>query len=369
MGKIGEYRYPEIGPEEATSIIHTVKNNIGDTVEKNDREKLANLLGHEDAESGAFKQKLAALKQYNLLEGRGTLGTTELADRAVDGESSVYKEMLNHVHLLNRAFNYFDGEPVGRPEWESYLEQHTRIGEGVDDIPAANKIRNIYLEFVRLIPEDSPGEDSEDVLDKEREFDYYVKKLDNDKTREPALDALTSKLKEKRLPDADPLDTLLEFIREAKYPDHQSDFFYLLRVICEKNDLDHLNRREEVVKLLYDRMEKYSEHHNVANNQRSLSYILDTLQVLHPEDLVSQWWDLYMDRLREGAELPNEDMRKFAKSQLADRLMRGRDEFTQEFYEEFADDAEDKLWTTMAEAEEERLREDCKWTLNTMGVF
>lgn len=371
MGQLGRFRYPEIGPFEAENIIDLIISTFGDRIDKEDREDLADLLGHEDASSGAFKQKLTALKRYGLLEGRGTLGTTELAEKLRSNGPDVYMEMLRQVRILYEGYEYFDGQPVEKPEWESFLERKTNIQEGVDDIPEASKLRSIYLEFIQKLGSESIQSSDKDFLDKEREFYYYVEKLDNPNTRELALDALMSKLRSKQLPDSEPLDVLLEFIRDNEYPNQLPEFYFLLLVICRNNDLDGLEegKRAEVIDLLYDRMMYYSNPDQISQNKESLDHILDTLEQIEPDDLVLKWIDLLITSLKEGAESNNDDLRRFAHNDLAERLTNRDNPITREFYEHHCDETEDEIWNIISESKSDKLRNDSEIVLRRMGVF
>lgn len=364
MGKIGRYTYPEIGPKEAETIVQRIRSDFGETITKEDREDLAVMIGHESADSGAFKQKLSALKKYGLLKGRGNLQTSELADRLIQNNRSTYREMLDNVELLNAAYNHFNGKPVKQPEWESYLEKYTGLKEGVEEIRGSEKLRDIYQEFVYQIP----SEEETKVLDKERDFNYYIEKLGNPNTRQLAINALRSNLRSKRLPDDEPVDVILEYIRDETYPEQLSDFYDLLRVICRQNDL--LPKKEnQVVGLLYEKLDKYTAVEHIGKYQDSREIILDILEQLRPEGIVDKWWDLLIQTLIEGNEIPNKEMRYFATRRLSERLMVNDTEIRKEFFNRRADKAEDELWNLMAKSANDNLLEDCEYLLNRMDVL
>jgi hypothetical protein len=374
MGKFGGYPYPEIGPEEATKVIEVIKEQIGDTIEQTDREKLAKALGHQSADSGAFRQKLTALKRYNLLEGRGTLQTTELADRLVNGDDSVYREMLREVHLLNEAFDYFERRPVShsyRKSWDDFVED---VLQESGEYPS--KLKEYYEEFLGLLPDEERSkarkqDGSDEYLDKEREFKYYTERLDNENTRGAAITALNRQLSSKKIPDEEPLDYILEVLREERYPESQTEFFNLLRTVCENNDLDRFeeDKRSEVIDFLYGRLQEYTDEGNYRNRENSVNEILDTLEILYPDDLIDVWWDLLTSRLIEGANESNNSLRRFAYRDLTNRLVSGRDDIVNEFFETKVDKAEDDLWETMAATDNENLRDDCQRILGKIGVL
>jgi len=374
MGKFGGYPYPEIGPEEATEIIKVIKEKIGETIEQSNREKLAKELDHQSADSGAFRQKLTALKRYNLLEGRGTLHTTELADRLINGDDSVYREMLKEIHLLNMAFDYFDGrEPSYNysKSWSGFVDEQLQVS---GEFPP--KLKNHYKEFLELLPDEErkkvrEQEKSDEYLDKEREFKYYTQRLDNENTRAAAIDALDRRLSSKKIPDEEPLDYILEVLREERYPDSQTEFLDLLRTICENNDLDRFqeDKRSEVIEFLYKRLQEYTAEENYKDRKNSVDEILDTLEILYPDDLIDVWWNLLTSRLREGANESNRDLRRFAYRELINRLVSGRDDIVNEFFETKVNEAEDDLWEIMASTDNKKLQDDCQRILRNIGVL
>ncbi len=65
MGKLGHHEYPTIGINEAISILRIIKDN-----EIQNINLLAKKLGHRTHESGRFRAKIAALKQYGLIVGK-----------------------------------------------------------------------------------------------------------------------------------------------------------------------------------------------------------------------------------------------------------------------------------------------------------
>ena len=60
--------------------------------------ELAGELGHKSEASGTFKNKLASLRDYGLIEGRGKIGLTELGRRIVDQDSTI--EEINDSLLM-----------------------------------------------------------------------------------------------------------------------------------------------------------------------------------------------------------------------------------------------------------------------------
>lgn len=384
MGKIGPHEYPDIDPEEALSITKTILDHFGDKIEQEEREKLAGILGHEGADSGAFRNKLTALKRYGLFDGRGTLEATELADLAMDEESDLYRPMLQNIDIINDAYTFFDGQPVPMSDWIDYLE-NIESGTGLDRTEAT-KLRRIYLKFVERVPIREPSKTPKETLDIEREFEYYIDKLENPNTRDAALNALKSRLSSKRLPGPGPLDKVIQLIKNEKYPDSQTDLFYLLKLISENNVLEQWNvdvgdtllepsgndinnKYQEVVEILNRKLWYYSDPNKVEINRELLNTILKIQEVLRPEDLVENWWKLLTTRIMNRAEHSGYHFKKFISDDLSARLLTGNDSISNEFYEDYSEQAEDQLWQLMSEAEDEDIINECERILEMMGVI
>lgn len=378
MGKFGEYPYPEIGPKEAAHIARIIKENIGDTIEQSEREKLAELLDHQGADSGAFRQKLTALNRYGLLKGRGTLHTTELADRLVEGDETVYYDMLDQVHLLKEAYDWSDGREIpfghsrgySRKNDPSTWRDFVRARIGIDE-EFPSKLKTHYEEFLELLPEEPRDDAEQNYLDKEREFKYYIDKLENENTRQPAIQALKSKISSKRIPDKDPLIKIIEILEEERFPHYQEDFFRILHLLCRNNDLDRFgeDQRDQVIDFLYEKLDQYTQEGTIEDREGSIGQILDTLEVIFPADLVDQLWTLLTERLQKASERENDNLRRFAVRDLAARLMTGRDDVVTEFYETKQQEAEDELWDMMATTPDSDLQDDCEYILGRMDVL
>ena len=126
MGKIGAFSYPEIPLDEAIAIATLIatrfKGRIG-------RGGLAQALGQQES-SGWFSHKLAALRDFGLIEGRGAVRLTALAQRvafpASDKEAQKTKhQALDHVALFHELAARFQGEEPDLPTLVTTLEELT----------------------------------------------------------------------------------------------------------------------------------------------------------------------------------------------------------------------------------------------------
>lgn len=103
MGKIGKYDYPELKPEDAIRAIKIIENTFNGHAKN--MASLASAWGHKTHKSGGFLQKLADLRKYRLIEGRGEVKLNDLSQRLLRPKDSrekkqAFKEMFENISLL-----------------------------------------------------------------------------------------------------------------------------------------------------------------------------------------------------------------------------------------------------------------------------
>lgn len=155
MGTISGYEYPDHTVDEAVDIVEIIADE-GIT----DKELLADRLGHENAESGAFRNKLTSLRRYGLIPKRGEITLTQLAERIVVPEPGTNEreeaigEAVENVDLLARLYDRYDYQ---EPD-ENFFYQIAQI-TGADRAEAKDKssrIERLYragLKYVRILHE------------------------------------------------------------------------------------------------------------------------------------------------------------------------------------------------------------------------
>lgn len=123
MGSIGEYKYPEHKIDKCVDIVERIHNK---GISK--QEILAEELGHESAESGAFSNKLTSLRRYGLITGRGDIVLSELAKKiAAPRPNSNEREVaignaVTNVDLLQDLYNKTDYERPDENFWYQVAE-------------------------------------------------------------------------------------------------------------------------------------------------------------------------------------------------------------------------------------------------------
>lgn len=111
MAKLGQYSYPDIRFGDAVEIANRILNKFKGTVSV---KGLAWELGMAEG-SGTLFAKVAALRDFGLVEGRGELRVSQLAQRVLHPASSeecleATAEAFQRVELLSQLYTRFEGE-------------------------------------------------------------------------------------------------------------------------------------------------------------------------------------------------------------------------------------------------------------------
>jgi anti-sigma28 factor (negative regulator of flagellin synthesis) len=121
-----------------------------------DKKMLAVFLGHKGP-SGGFNSKIAAMKTYGLISGRGFVQVTELGKRIVypDKPNEAYeavKEAVNNIPLWRQLYEKYTSKGVELPDEDFWVDLQ-EIAELVpDDAKKASKtIRNDYLDDIQYL--------------------------------------------------------------------------------------------------------------------------------------------------------------------------------------------------------------------------
>ncbi len=127
MAKLGPYSYPDIRFGDAVEIAGRILTKFKGTVSV---KGLAWEMGMAEG-SGTLFAKVAALRDFGLVEGRGELRVTPLAQRVLHPADSAEAfqaraEAFQRVELLRRLYNRFQGEVPDDPGLLIGLEEVTR---------------------------------------------------------------------------------------------------------------------------------------------------------------------------------------------------------------------------------------------------
>jgi len=122
-----------------------------------DMDTVAKLLNHKSAQSGAFRQKLADLRAYGLIEGRGGVKVSDLARRITYPDPNnpkervdAYKDAVLRIPLWKDFWSKWGTTPPKDQFWA----QLTKIAglEAPQAQSVQEEVRNAYLTDIRDIP-------------------------------------------------------------------------------------------------------------------------------------------------------------------------------------------------------------------------
>ncbi|MCZ6892334.1 MAG: hypothetical protein O7F09_07460 [Chloroflexi bacterium] len=128
MAKLGTYSYPDIRFSDAVEIAGRIMNKFRGSVTV---KGLAWELGMAE-NSGTLFAKVAALRDFGLVEGRGELRVSALAQRILHPNSSeegrrARAEAFHRVDLLQTLYERFEGEAPDDMSLMVTLEEITRV--------------------------------------------------------------------------------------------------------------------------------------------------------------------------------------------------------------------------------------------------
>ena len=195
MAKLGAFSYPDIRFGDAVEIAGRVLSKFKGTVSV---KGLAWELGMAE-NSGTLFAKVAALRDFGLLDGRGELRVTVLAQRilhpATPQEAQQTRaEAFQRVELLHRLYQRFEGEVPDDASLLIGLEETTKAPRD-EIIRRAGLIQKHLADAARVLPRPSlsplPGRAPEHSMGKQQiiystpELDPLLRQQDSGKT--PAL--------------------------------------------------------------------------------------------------------------------------------------------------------------------------------------
>lgn len=147
MGKIGRYYYPDLSLNEACKIAELIYDFPGHSMSV---KMMAEKLGI-SARGGWTGMILASMKNYGLTEGRGTLRTTELAEKLVnpknDQELQQTKEQIfNRIELWAKIRKDYGDKALPSDFW-AYLAEKLPVDRVIAQ-QKSEKIAKLYTESI-----------------------------------------------------------------------------------------------------------------------------------------------------------------------------------------------------------------------------
>jgi hypothetical protein len=167
MGSIDGEKYPDLTAREAAEIADILVNTFGG--EPSSPNAFAQEVGHKSADSGAFKMKIANVRRYGLLPGRG-LEPTELAYTVADprddeAEQEAMFQMYRNITILNQLYDQLDGQTPGEEFWRILTE--ITSAEPKDAKQSASYLERLYTQMLRREPDKDSTQNSQTSDDME----------------------------------------------------------------------------------------------------------------------------------------------------------------------------------------------------------
>jgi hypothetical protein len=167
--EIGDYVVPDLGPERAIDGARRLVGGPSDGAASGsdsesvtadaatdadassrpgrefDRETVAHRLGHETVDSGAFNAKVADLRRWGVLPGRGYRPTALAGRLAADAPPTARVELFERVPLLVDLRDRLGGRPGPDPLWPVLVEL---TGSSPESARAhAPRVRDLYESY------------------------------------------------------------------------------------------------------------------------------------------------------------------------------------------------------------------------------
>lgn len=161
MAKLGSLSYPDYDVDYCVNIARDVAQDFRGKIAVNHLAEMLNM----SSNSGAFFSKVAALRDYGLLEGRGELRITPVAEKAThafsEAERAVGKaEAFLRVDLFRRLYERISNDTVpDEDKFSIFLSEITQAGR-VEVSKRASTIRRIYAAGARYLSHLAEGRPS-----------------------------------------------------------------------------------------------------------------------------------------------------------------------------------------------------------------
>jgi hypothetical protein len=156
MGKLGLYSYPDIRFGDAVQISGRILSKFKGVVGV---QGLAWELGMAKS-SGALFAKVAAMRDFGLVDGRGELKVTELAQRILnpvskEEEKKARSDAFMKVELLFLLFSRFDGDIPDDSSFFIALEEITRAPR-IEIVKRAGLLQKHLVDLIRSMNRERP---------------------------------------------------------------------------------------------------------------------------------------------------------------------------------------------------------------------
>lgn len=157
---LGRYKYPRNGLDAVLKEVQKAEMALREGIT---RRNLADALGMKI--SGAFFQKVADMRMYGLVEGRGTVKLSDLADKILHGitpdeKREARQQAWLHVDAIKLVHSTFKGKVPSREEEYLAIMREKSGEKDRTKLPTrARQVRNLYKQALSdILMEEVPEE-------------------------------------------------------------------------------------------------------------------------------------------------------------------------------------------------------------------
>jgi hypothetical protein len=156
MPRVAVIPFPEIDVDEASQIAERVVREFKGTISHSG---LARALSMAER-GGGYLKKVAALRDYGLVEGRGELRATDLAQRiaypsSVEEKNQAKREAFLHVELFSRLAGRLGSSVPEEERFAIFVEELTRAPR-MEVAARVARLRRLYSEGAKYLTETYP---------------------------------------------------------------------------------------------------------------------------------------------------------------------------------------------------------------------
>lgn len=165
--KLGNQTIPDSRLPDLVDVVKTIYGKFGS--KPIDHETISRLLGHSTSRSGAYRQKIADLRAFNLVESRGDVKITDTGRKVSypnnrKEEQEGLLEAIKSIELWRNIYQKYTEKNVSLPsdfwtdirEWTGLPPEEAQNG--------AEIARKAYLEDIKYIKPEFEAENGEDKM-------------------------------------------------------------------------------------------------------------------------------------------------------------------------------------------------------------
>jgi hypothetical protein len=291
--KIDGYRVPDIDITTAQQFVVTIQEELGGSFNTTTEEELATAHGHTTSDSGAFRGKLSALREWGLIEGRGEKELTSLGEDFYAGEHTL-AQLVSNIELYEQAHSRFGFDTPTKSEWMDFVEDQDITDAEESDLEKAWSNYNTLVRFCR----NEATELADTPFDHDR-FEKHCEKLQEERTRHYAINAIADQVNHP-LPNIEPFEAIWEILDENRHPDSRDQFVEILRDMCEQSPelIRERGYEDPVYTFAVDILQNDAHHHN----RKAVEMLRAVLTGQQTKERATELWSIVQSLLEEGVE-------------------------------------------------------------------